>query len=259
MEKETRVKQALESGRRAFWSRLKTDAVGLLLFLAFWTAVSFAYVYIRFRPEQEPPERNLVSEFLVLPYAFAQYWLNPVPRVLDARFTGGLAGEFIKRAEQGDVFAQSVLGEMYEAGEGVAHSWSRAVSWWEKAAAKGDIPSQRRLEEMYELGRGTHRDEQKAAEWQAKVAAREESDRLFLLGLMHAAGQGTMPDYARAAEYFAQSAELGCPEACAALAEMYEKGRGVEKDLAKARAWYAKASASGMEGACGAQKRLGGK
>ncbi|MBO4311956.1 MAG: sel1 repeat family protein [Desulfovibrionaceae bacterium] len=259
MEKKSRVKLALEAGRRTFLSRLKTDAVGLLLFLVLWTAVSYAYVYIRFRPDQEPPERNVVSEFLVIPYALTQYWLNPVPRVLDARLSGGLAGEFMKRAEQGDVFAQSVLGEMYEAGEGVAHSWSRAVSWWEKAADKGDIPAQKRLEDMYELGRGTHRDEQKAAEWQAKVAAREEADRLCLLGLMHAAGQGAMPDYARAAEHFLKAAELGSPEACVALAEMYEKGRGVEKDLAKARAWYAKACASGMEGACGAQKRLGGK
>ena len=41
-------------------------------------------------------------------------------------------------AEQGDAYAQGVLGEIYRKGEGVPQDYKTALKWWTLAAEQGD-------------------------------------------------------------------------------------------------------------------------
>ena len=57
-------------------------------------------------------------------------------------------------AEQGDEFAQSDLGDMYENGKGVLQDYKEAVKWYRLAAEQGDEFARSNLGIMYENGRG---------------------------------------------------------------------------------------------------------
>ena len=57
-------------------------------------------------------------------------------------------------ATQGDPFAQSFLGVMYENGRGVPQDYDEAVKWYRLAAAQGDAHAQYNLGVMYENGKG---------------------------------------------------------------------------------------------------------
>ena len=59
-----------------------------------------------------------------------------------------------EKAEKGDATAQSDLGAMYAAGDGVAKDEAEAVKWWRKAAEQGDALAQYNLGNMYADGRG---------------------------------------------------------------------------------------------------------
>ncbi len=48
----------------------------------------------------------------------------------------------LKKAEAGDVVAQTDVGAMYGTGIGVAKNFTKAVQWWRKAADKGHAGAQ---------------------------------------------------------------------------------------------------------------------
>jgi len=90
----------------------------------------------------------------------------------------------ISMAEAGDHYAQSYLGVMYESGEGVPVSYSKAKKWHKKAAEQGNPQSQLLLAIMYETGKGGPVNLNKAIKWYAKAAEQGLDDaRRLLAGL----------------------------------------------------------------------------
>jgi len=79
---------------------------------------------------------------------------------------------FQKRANEGDGDAQSNLGVMYAAGQGVAQSSTEAGRWYRKAAEQGNITAQYNLGVMYADGDGVPQDNVQAYLWFNLVAAR---------------------------------------------------------------------------------------
>ena len=59
-----------------------------------------------------------------------------------------------RRAEQGYVQAQVLLGVRYPCGEGVRENDAEAVKWFRLAAAQGDAVSQIDIGIMYTFGNG---------------------------------------------------------------------------------------------------------
>jgi TPR repeat protein len=64
-----------------------------------------------------------------------------------------------KAAEQGDVHAQSFLGNCYDEGIGVEKDEVEAVKWFRKAAEQGDTSAQFFLGSCYNEGKGMEKDE----------------------------------------------------------------------------------------------------
>jgi TPR repeat protein len=73
-------------------------------------------------------------------------------------------------ADQGDAAAQTLLGYMYEVGQGVAQNDFEALTWYRKAADQGHPPAQHNMGVMYSAGRGVDRDDVAAVLWYRKAA-----------------------------------------------------------------------------------------
>ena len=76
-----------------------------------------------------------------------------------------------KAAEQGDARAQTMLGVMYDNGEGVAEDDREAVRWYRKAAEQGLAEAQTMLGLMYDKGWGVAEDIVRGHAWISLAAA----------------------------------------------------------------------------------------
>ena len=68
-------------------------------------------------------------------------------------------------ADQGDVFAQEKLGDIYANGRGVPQDYARAMKWYRLAAEQGDAFAQVDLGSMYFDGLGVAQDREEAMKW----------------------------------------------------------------------------------------------
>ena len=69
------------------------------------------------------------------------------------------------RADQGYAEAQSILGDMYRTGRGVAQDHAEAVHWYRLAAEQGHALAQSNLGVRYATGRGVPQDYAEAVRW----------------------------------------------------------------------------------------------
>src|SRR3569832_674818 len=75
-----------------------------------------------------------------------------------------------RRAQGGDVAAQTELGAAYSLGNGVDKDYVQAQQWLRRAADKGSAIAQRLLAYLYRNGLGVERDYAKAARWFEQAA-----------------------------------------------------------------------------------------
>ena len=97
-------------------------------------------------------------------------------------------------ATEGDVFAQALLGLMYENGEGVLQDYAQAVTWYRKAAEQGQAEAQFRLGNGYGNGEGVLQDYAQAVTWYRKAAEQGHAGAQHNLGVMYATGGGVLQD-----------------------------------------------------------------
>lgn len=123
--------------------------------------------------------------------------------------------ELAPLAEQGEMKAQLLLGDMYSGVRGVPQDHAKAAFWYRKAAEQGSAPAQTSLGVMYERGIGVQQDGKEA------------------MALYH------------------KAAEQGFPEAQYVLGGIYQRGLGavVQPDPVQAHMWFNLATTSGFEAA----------
>jgi hypothetical protein len=78
--------------------------------------------------------------------------------------------EWMPLAEGGDAYAQTILGVMYDEGQGVRQDYKTAVKWYKLAAEQGDALAQGNLGAMYAFGRSVLKDYLYAHMW-SNIAA----------------------------------------------------------------------------------------
>ncbi|HSR62163.1 MAG TPA: tetratricopeptide repeat protein, partial [Gammaproteobacteria bacterium] len=155
------------------------------------------------------------------------------------------AAAFRELAKQGNVKAQSHLGYMYYAGEGVPQSYENAVFWYRKAAIQGDPDAQYNLAVAYAFGEGVKKDLHEATTWYRRAAEQDHPVAQYSLGISHAYGEGVKQDGALAARWFLQAAEQDYEPAQVMIASIYHTGDGIPQDHTKAARWYRKAAEKG--------------
>jgi len=129
-------------------------------------------------------------------------------------------------AEGGNAQAQGFLGDMYNAGQGVARDLKKALVWWKRAAEKGEPYSQLSLGDNYAAGRGVKEDFSEAAKWWRKAAEQNIPRAQVGLGLALYQGRGIQQDKSEAAKWFLKAADQDEVQAQAMLARMYATGEG---------------------------------
>ena len=219
-----------------------------------------------------------MKELFVALYLLASSVLQQVTAAETLAASRKLFLETKAKAEKGDSRAQSELGDMYEAGDGVprdeaeAHVWYRkaadqgdaysqfsvgrtfwkgagvqsdareALKWYRKAGEQGYIPSFARMGLVYLLGGGIPKDEVEAVRWFQKGAEKGDALAQFYLGIQYQRGQGVEKDLKASMKWFRAAAEQHLPGAQYDLGLAYYQGSGVEKDLAEAVKWFRKAA-----------------
>jgi hypothetical protein len=78
---------------------------------------------------------------------------------------------YLKAAEQGDAYAQAILGTLYLAGRGVQQNYTEAVKWYRKAAEQGFAGAQASLGLCYMEGFVVPQDFVEAYKWLNLAAA----------------------------------------------------------------------------------------
>ena len=136
---------------------------------------------------------NLTWKLPVLLIAFAVL-AGFQPRTAEAQDIDQLR----KAAEQGDSCAQSILGLMYDKGEGVPEDDRKAVKWFRLAAEQEHAEAQFNLGLMYDKGVGVPENDLEAVKWFRLAAEQGHAEAQFNLGYMYANGEGVGRDYVKA-------------------------------------------------------------
>lgn len=130
-------------------------------------------------------------------------------------------------AEEGDAASQSVLGEMYDQGDGGATDHTLAEKWWSKAAANAYVPAQNLLAMKYYYGGDVFQkqpywsqDYTKAFDIWKKSAFKSIATSQFMLGVMYQHGQGVKTDYVESYAWFKIALEGGYKLATDSLIEL---------------------------------------
>ncbi|MEE2705180.1 MAG: tetratricopeptide repeat protein [Pseudomonadota bacterium] len=110
-------------------------------------------------------------------------------------------------------------------------------------ATEGNIVAQTYLGQMYRTGRGLSQNFTKAAMWLGKAAKAGNASANHRLGWMYSRGQiDGKRDDKMAVKYWKKAAELGDPYAQSDLGVMYSRGDVVDKDMVLAYYWLVKSS-----------------
>lgn len=113
--------------------------------------------------------------------------------------------------DEGNQYAQYILGYFYSAGEYVTKDMNEALRWYTLAAEQGDAHAQ------------------------------------FKLGMMYSSGDGVSQNNSTAIKWYKLAAEQGLLIAQNNLGREYNRGIGVQKDIVTAYMWYNLAASKGNE------------
>lgn len=158
-----------------------------------------------------------------------------------------------KAAEQLEVEAAYMMGEMYRQGRGVPVHGQEAWKWYERSAEAGFPKAQYVLAMLCLEGQGVEKDLRKAETWLGFAARQGDPEARNNLASMHA----QRGEVDQAAQIWAELANLGEPNAQCNIGMCYMRGVGRERDLQKAEQWLSKAAKSGHQLAAQALVELG--
>lgn len=153
---------------------------------------------------------------------------------------------YLKSAAQGNVKAQSQLGEvMQEFRDNALIKSGAVIEYLRRSAEAGDVKAQFQLAKRYQSGDGVKKDAGEAFKWMRMASeytggdSSRVNDALYEVGLMYQNGDGVAASQAEARSYILRAAEGLQPNACYLVGQMLEKGDGVpQDDYAAARNYF---------------------
>ena len=130
----------------------------------------------------------------------------------------------MKKAEAGDAEAQFALSMYYYCGDrmpnGVTQDYKEAVKWLTKSAEQGNAYAQMMLGSCYVEGNGITKNEKEAVKWFTKSAEQGNVLGQTALGACYHDGAGVTQDYKEAVKWWTKAAEQGGEDAKKALEEI---------------------------------------
>jgi len=179
--------------------------------------------------------------------------------LLAQNFGSQPAAEAAKRMKEEVGHSQSAafekIGDMYQKGDDLQQSSSKAVDWYRKAAENGEGRAQMKLVSVLLQGQSaTNYGEvrglcEKAANLNFPPGA-------YCMGHLYEQGLGVERDISKAAKWFSAAANMGLAAAAFRVGEMYWKGEGLKQDRISAYEFIYLASTSDLPEARQERERL---
>ena len=163
---------------------------------------------------------------------------------------------YIKASEQGDPLAMFLLAQLLEFGRAGAPDYEQAAVYYTTAAEMGHAEAQARLAQFYEEGLGVPQNFEIAAKWYSLATQQWKYDQRMPLGSTYATGRNATINSTYTIQRFKRAAMSGVAEAQFDLAEAYETGNGVPHDTVESEKWFRAAAAQGHSRALDSLKRL---
>ena len=154
----------------------------------------------------------------------------------------------LPRAETGDPAAQTLIGELYWNGLGVAKDQQKAAEWFRFAADGGGREALFSIANILLRGKIIPEDKELGEKFMRKAAEAGHARAQFNLAQIITARRPTWASYKKALPYYTSAAEAGIADAQYALANIYAEAKGVQfNDDEKARIWLKKAARNGFD------------
>ena len=144
----------------------------------------------------------------------------------------------VAKAEDGNIYAQYLLGRMYLTGQGKPQNTEKAIHWFKQSASHGNSRAQCNLGMIYFHAENYSQ----AREWFKQSAGHGNSLAQYYLGRIYLKGLGVTANPYEALQWFEASAYKERPRSQTNLGIMYFRGEGVPQDYYQARGWFEKAA-----------------
>ena len=148
-------------------------------------------------------------------------------------------------AEDGDVYAQYIIGTAYHDGGLLIPDVVKARKLLERAAEREIDAAQYALGKLYLSDDGEVHDSAKGIYWLKRSADNGNDFAAYRLGKEYLSGKNVSKDTSTAAEYLRLSANDGNAYAQYLLGKLYLMGEGIQQDTDTAYQWFTKAYYSG--------------
>ena len=154
----------------------------------------------------------------------------------------------IRRADEGNVEFQKMLGRSYRSGEYFEVNEEKSFHYYMMAAEQNDAEAQAQVGVMYDYGVGVEEDDLQSLIWISKAVDQGHAGAQLMKGLYFLNGHSFLEkDPIKAFSLIEQSAKQGNSFAHEQLARMYFLGEGVIPDYVQGYAWISLAAAQGSE------------
>ena len=148
-------------------------------------------------------------------------------------------------AEDGDAYAQYIIGTAYRDGGLLIPDTAKAQKLLERAAEQGLDAAQYALGKLYLSDDADVHDPAKGIYWLKRSADNGNDHAAYRLGKEYLSGENVSKDTSTAAEYLRQAANNGNAYAQYLLGKLTLMGEGVPKDMDAAYEWFAAARDNG--------------
>ena len=148
-------------------------------------------------------------------------------------------------AEDGDAYAQYIIGTAYRDGGLLIPDTAKAQKLLERAAEQDLDAAQYALGKLYLSDDADIHDPTKGIYWLKRSADNGNDHAAYRLGKEYLSGENVSKDTSTAAEYLWQAANNGNPYAQYLLGKLTLMGEGIPKDMDAAYEWFAAARDNG--------------
>ena len=155
--------------------------------------------------------------------------------------------EMDKLAENGDMYAQYLMGKLWRDGPLLIPDSVEARYWFKRAAEQGHLVAQYSLAKLYLPDDVEVRDIRLGMNWLYTAAVNGSSYAMHRLAKECLKGKLIEKDTEHAIEWFTRSAERGNPYAQYMLGKLYTAGREVLHDEEKAAYWLTRSAEQGNQ------------
>ena len=155
--------------------------------------------------------------------------------------------EMDQMAEDGDMYAQHLMGKLWRDGPLLIPDSVNARYWFEQAARQGHLVAQYSLAKLYLSHDLEVRDTNLGMEWLNIAAEGGNHYAMYRLAKEYLKGELIDRDPEQAVEWFTKSAEQGNPYAQYMLGKLYLTGKKVAHDEEKAVYWLTQSAENGNQ------------